>query len=219
MPSVLICAQRDLSRELQATLLGRGGIDRFRAARLSDAKLLARATRPGLVLLDRELPKVRDFVEAFREEPAPRAHSIALLAHGDIEPGELELLELGANAILRLPPDSLWDDRLAKLLKVPLRQEARLPVTLAVQTALGADAGVTQALNLSVNGMLVESDEALELFQELGFSFQLPDGSRVAGRARVIRQTVANLYGVEFVGLEGSSKEAIGQYVRSAGIG
>ena len=219
MPSVLICTQRDLSRELAGTLLGRGGIDRFRAARLQDAKLLARTTRPGLVLLDRDLPKVREFLETFRQEPATRTRSIAVLAHGDIEPAELELLELGANAILRLPPDVGWDDRVSKLLKVPLRQEARLPVQLAVETAAEAGVAALQALNLSVTGMLLESKAPLELFQELRFRFQLPDGSRVAVTGRVIRQAGPGQYGFEFSDLEHDSKDAIYDYVRSAGVG
>ena len=219
MPSVLICAQRDLSRDLAATLLGRGGIDRFKAARLEDARLLARTTRPGLVLLDRDLPRVRELLETFREEPATHARSIAVLAHGDIEPAELELLELGANAILRLPPDAGWDDRLSKLLKVPLRQEARMPVQIALESASGAGSDAVQALNLSVTGMLLESRAALELFQELRFRFQLPDGSRLAVRGRVVRQAGPAQYGVEFVDLEHAGKDAINDYVRSGAVG
>ncbi len=218
MPSVLICSKKDLLNELAPTLLGRDGIDRFRAARLEDARLLAKTTRPSLVLLDRDLPKVRDFLEAFREEPATRNGSIAILAHGDFEPSELELLELGANAILRLPPDFGWDDRLSKLLKVPLRQESRLPIQMTVHTEAEGQASVTHALNLSVNGMLVESTSPLTLFQEMSFRFKLPDGSKVAGRGRAVRQAAPNQYGVEFVKLESESKDAIGDYVRSASV-
>src|SRR5258706_15295280 len=110
MPSVLICSQKDLLPDLAPTLLARGGIDRFKAGRLLDATLLAKTTRPALVLLDRDLPKVREFLEVFREEPATRNGSIAILPHGDMEPFELGLLEMGANALLRLPPDAGWDD-------------------------------------------------------------------------------------------------------------
>jgi CheY-like chemotaxis protein len=218
MPSVLICSQKDLLNDLAPTLLGRGGIDRFKAGRLSDATLLAKTTRPALILLDRDLPKVREYLEAFREEPATRNGSIAILAYGDIESSELELLELGANAILRLPPDAGWDDRLSKLLKVPLRQEARLPIQMTVHTEVAGQASVTNALNLSVTGMLVESSSPLAMFQEMSFRFKLPDGSHVAGRGRAIRQAGPNQYGVEFLKLEHESKDAIGDYVRSAAV-
>jgi DNA-binding response OmpR family regulator len=218
MPSVLICSQKDLLSDLASTLLGRGGVDRFKAGRLQDAKLLAKTTRPALVLLDRDLPKVRDFLEAFREEPATRNGSIAILAYGDIEPLELELLELGANAILRLPPDFGWEERLSKLLKVPLRQESRLPVQMTVHTEADGQACVTQALNLSVNGMLVESTAPLALFQDISFRFKLPDGSHVVGHGRAVRQAAPNQYGVEFVKLDHESKDAIDDYVRSTGV-
>jgi len=219
MPSVLICSHhKDLMNDLAPTLLGRDGIDRFRASRLEDATLLAKTTRPALVLLDRDLPKVREFLETFREEPATRNGSIAILAYGDIEPLELELLELGANAILRLPPDFGWEERLSKLLKVPLRQESRLPVQMTVHTEADGQASVTHALNLSVNGMLVESTAPLTLFQDISFRFKLPDGSHVAGRGRVVRQAAPNQYGLEFVKLEHESKDAIDDYVRSTGV-
>ena len=214
MPSVLICSQKDLLQLMGSTLLGRGGIDRFKASRLQDAQLLAKTTRPALVLLDRDMPKVREFLEVFREEPATRKGSIAILAYGDIEPSELELLELGANAILRLPPDDGWDERVSKLLKVPQRLEARLPIQMTVQTQ-GGDA---QALNLSITGMLVQSSVQLQLFQEMTFRFKLPDGTLVAGRARAMRQAAPGQYGLEFVSLESDSKDAIHDYVRSAAV-
>ena len=216
MPSVLICSQKDVLPLLAPTMLGRGGIDRFKASKLQDAQLLAKTTRPALVLLDRDMPKVREFLEAFREEAATRKGSIAILAYGDIEPSELELLELGANAILRLPPDAGWDERVSKLLKVPQRLEARLPIQIAVQTQDGAD---TQALNLSITGMLVQSSTPLQLYQELSFRFRLPDGTQVGGRARAIRQAAPGQYGLEFVTLDSDSKDAIHDYVRSAAVG
>jgi CheY-like chemotaxis protein len=216
MPGVLICSQKDILSELAGTLLGRNGIDRFRAGRMEDAKLLARTTRPALVLLDRDIPKVFEFLEMLREEPATRTRSIALLARGELDPLELELLELGANAILRLPPDEGWDERLSRLIQVPPRQEARLQVLLAV-TPDATDVSITQALNISVTGMLVESRAPLAMFQELSFRFRVPDGSRISGRGRVVRQAASNQYGVEFVRLDEDGKSAIQEYVRSAG--
>src|SRR5262245_62032151 len=190
MPGVLICSQKDILSELGGTLLGRNGIDRFKAGKLEDARLLARTTRPALVLLDRDLPRIFEFLEMLREEPATRGRSIAVLARGELDPSELELLELGANAILRLPPDSGWDDRISRLIQVPPRQEARLQVLLAV-TPDAPDVTITQALNLSVTGMLVETRTPLAMYQELSFRFRVPDGSRVSGRGRVVRQATS----------------------------
>jgi hypothetical protein len=154
-----------------------------------------------------------------RAESSTRNRSIAVVSAGDFEPEELELLELGANAILRLPPDGTWDERLARLLSVPMRGEWRLPVQLTVEGTASTDAFSGQALNLSVTGMLLESVFPLAVFQEFDFRFRVPDGSRVAGRGRVIRQASPTEHGVEFLRLEGESKEAIRQFVRSAAVG
>jgi CheY-like chemotaxis protein len=215
MPGVLLCSHKDILKELGGTLLARAGIDRFKATQLEDAKLLARTTRPALILLDRDMHDVREFLEALREEPATRTRSIAILARGELEPSELELLELGANAILRLPPDDGWDDRVSRLLQVPQRHDARLQVLLAVSVD-APDVVITQALNLSATGMLVESRTPLQMYQAVSFRFRLPDGARVSGSARVVRQATSTQYGLEFVRLDEDGKEAIQQYVRSA---
>jgi predicted Zn-dependent protease len=84
---------------------------------------------------------------------------------------------------------------------------------MTVETQDGAD---TQALNLSITGMLVQSSAPLQLFQEISFRFKLPDGSQIAGRARAIRQAAPGQYGLEFLSLDSDSKEAIHGYVRSS---
>ena len=86
---------------------------------------------------------------------------------------------------------------------------------MAVSTEDGAE---IQALNLSTSGMLIESTAKVSLFHEMSFRFKLPGGAQVSGRARAIRQAAANQYGLEFLKLDGDGKDAIDDYVRSAGV-
>jgi PilZ domain len=216
MPSVLICSSNDLTRVLAPTLIGRVGIDRFKAAKLDEARLLARVVCPRVSLVDRDLAHARDFIKAIREEPATHGLSIAILASGEIQDAELGLLESGANAIFRLPPDAGWDERMARLLSVPIRQEARLPVDLAVETHRDIQAEV---VNLSVGGMLVQSPLALELFEEFDFDIPMAGGTHARGRGRIVRQAGPRQFGVEFQRLDGDGKETIRQFVRSASVG
>ena len=60
-------------------------------------------------------------------------------ARGDFDPSEVELLEAGANAILRLPAGPEWDERLPRLMDVPVRREARFTVHFDVEAAAGAE--------------------------------------------------------------------------------
>jgi CheY-like chemotaxis protein len=217
--SILICSPDDVSRELKGTLIGRSGVDRFRARRLEEVRVLSRAVCPTVILVDRDMPRAAELVHALRQDAATQGLSVAILARGEMTPLELELLELGANAIFRLPPDAGWDERMSRLLKVPARQETRLPVRIVLETGGEAEESGTRALNLSLSGMLLESDRPLSLFHELSFSLTLPDGCRVAGRGRVVRVASDRLYGVEFRDLATGAADAIRQFVRSASIG
>jgi CheY-like chemotaxis protein len=213
MLRVVICSEVDLRPLLAATLIGRQGIEVFRAQRFDDVRLLAATLGPQAILVDRDFPKVLAFIERLREEPATRERSLAVLAVGDMQSVELELLEAGANAILRLPPDAGWNERLSRLLQVPVRQQARLLVRIAAATEPESAAAI---LNLSAGGMLLATPLALHVSDEVSFRFRLPDGTTIAGVGRVAREATNTGYGVEFGSLDEPSREAIGRFLRAA---
>lgn len=217
MSSALICSPEELEPELGGTLLWRREFERHVATRLEDARLLAVAARPAIVLVDRDLTRAAELIAQLRQDPATRALSIAVLSRGDFDPGEVELLEAGANAILRLPPGPDWDERLLGLLQVPIRREIRIPVQLAVEAGADRPDVPALALNLSVNGMLMESHAALAVGDELSLSFPLPgDAEVVVGRARVVRQAGARQHGVSFLSLEGDGRERVERFIGTA---
>src|SRR5574341_2122964 len=99
MPLALVCSEADLDADLSRTLLWRDGIERHEAAGFEQARLMALAARPDLVLVDRDLPRAAALVGALRQDETTRAASIAVLARGEFDTVlELELLEAGANA-------------------------------------------------------------------------------------------------------------------------
>jgi hypothetical protein len=213
---VLICSETDLRPALASTMVGRQGIEVFRAVRFQDARLLASTLGPQAILIDRDLTGVRAFIERLREDEATRQRSVAVLARGDLQPMEIELLEAGANAILRLPPDAGWDARLSRLLTVPGRQEARLVVRVEAETQPESAAAI---LNLSVGGMLLATPLPLHVNDEIGFRFRLPDGTAIAGRGRVAREVGNTGYGVEFSSLDQAGRDAIRAFQRAARLG
>jgi CheY-like chemotaxis protein len=217
MAAALICSQEDLQPELGHTLLWRTGIERHIATRLEEARMMAVAAKPDIVVVDRDLPRADELIAGLREDPATRRLSIAIVARGDMDPAELELLEAGANAILRLPPGPDWDDRLVRLLDVPVRREARLPVEFGVDT-LGtgvAERFPAQALNLSRSGILIETSTELGIGDELELEFPL-DGETVAGRGRVVRHGAPHFFGVQFAPLPEWAAQRIERFVGAA---
>jgi CheY-like chemotaxis protein len=213
MLRILICSETDLRSDLTPTVIGRQRIELYRADGLPAVRLLSSTLDPQAILVDRDLPAVRGFIEALRKDPVTRRRSVAILASGPVQGVEKDLLKAGANAVLRLPPDAGWDERLSRLLTVPVRCEARLAVELDVDTQPATTGSI---LNLSGAGMLLASRRPLQLNDELSFRFKLPDGTTVAGRGRIARVAEKVGYGMQFVNLPPPGKEAIGQFLRSA---
>jgi hypothetical protein len=217
MPTALICSQADLELELGQTLLWRRDFERHSVGGLEEALMLALAARPAVVLVDRDLPRSAKLVAKLRADPATRGLSIAVLARGDFDPGEIELLEAGANAILRIPPGPDWDDRLTPLLQVPIRKDIRIAVQFDVEASARGPAVPALALNLSAHGMLMESHVALAVGDELSVTFLLPgDAVPVTCGARVVRQAAATQYGVGFLAFDREDKGRVDRFVSSA---
>jgi CheY-like chemotaxis protein len=219
MPVALICTQADLEPDLGHTLLWRDGVERHVATRLEDARMMAVAARPDIVVVDRDLPRADRLVAALREDPSTRGLSIVVAARGDFDPSEVELLEAGANAILRLPGGPAWDERLPRLMDVPERREARFTVHFDVQAeAVGAgDPTAALALNLSMSGMLLDSPIPLAVGDEIQLRFQIPASeSVIATPARVVRVAAPGQYGVEFRGVDKGSSGHLRAFVDAA---
>ncbi len=211
MVSALICTHADLASELGHTMLWRHDVDRHLASRLEEARMMALAARPSIVVVDRDLPWAGRLVTALREDASTRGLSIVVVARGDFDPSEVELLESGANAILRLPFDEDSDRRLERLVSVPVRKEARFSVSFRVDTyALGAgrpEPGL--ALNLSRHGMLMETSAFLRVGEDVDLEFTLgEDPAPVRVRGRAVRQAGSH-HGIEFTEVEPATTERL----------
>ena len=206
----LICSLGSLDGELGATMLYRSNVERHAARTAEEAKAAARRLQPGIVLVDRDLPGAVELVKSLRDDASTRRLSVVALARGDFASSELELLEAGANAVLRLPPSGDWDDRLFRLMQVPMRREVRGPVSLQLDLGFGAQGEQFSALalNLSVNGLLVETNHPLQVGDDLAFTLELPGGlGTVVGTGTVVRHASASAqFGVELATVKGDGR-------------
>jgi CheY-like chemotaxis protein len=200
MPAVLVCSHGDVKEDLGGTLLWRDDMDRHVVLKMDEALMLAVAAKPQLVVIDRDLPWAGRAVTALREDPSTRGLSVVVMARGDFDPAEVELLECGANAILRLPAGPEWNGRLQRLMDVPIRKEARFPVSFGVDASNGTGTGANaQALNLSASGMLIETASSLGMQEEVQLQFRLPPApDPVRVEAQVVRQAAPTQFGLEF---------------------
>ena len=214
----LIVSGTDLAGALRGTVLGRGNVERLPASGLADVRRLAAAGHLDVIVVDSALAEASALVGALRQDPLTRATAIVVLGRSEFGLEQLDLLEAGANAILPLSAAGSWDDRLVRLVHVPLRKATRLPVDLEIEG--GSRGGLRcdgRALNLSVNGVLLECRQSLEVGDDVRFALELPVGhGRVSATGTVIRVRPPNRYGVEITSVEGDGRVRIKRYVESA---
>jgi DNA-binding response OmpR family regulator len=217
--TAVIVAPEPLDAELVDTVLYRHNVERYEAASLEQARHIASGGRPDIIIVDQRIALAAAVVAQLRQDPLTRGISIVALARGDFEPAEVALLEAGANAILRLPPGADWDDRLERLIHVPLRRAARFGVHVQIDSRFEVAGRIfpVTALNLSVNGMLVESAEGLKVGDDVQFAFRLPQGEDVvAGMGTVVREAgPGGQFGVELTHVQGDGRVRIKEFVES----
>jgi CheY-like chemotaxis protein len=230
MPSSLLVAGLDArSLLLEAPVLQR---ERHLVQERAYARDLLREIVPSgtrLVVLGTELPdlSLASAVQRIRDSPATREISVlVILPAGAPAALEDEARRAGANAVLRRPLDRpTLEGWLAKLLSVPRRVVARVPVSgQVVGTSRGVGGahfcGLTH--NLSVNGMLLASPLRLGEEPDLDLEFVLPGvRTRLRALGRVVREAPEVAwpfrgYGVEFLFVPEDSHETLSLVVSGA---
>jgi CheY-like chemotaxis protein len=213
----VIVSAIDLSRDLQGTLLFRSNVERLSATSFDDVRQLAVERRPDVVVVDSALPGATTVVAALRQDPVTRPLAIVALGRSEFGFAQLDLLEAGANAILPLPAGADWEDRLMRIVHVPIRRATRLRVDAVVEGGLrGGLLFSARVLNLSVNGVLIECPEKIEVGDDLRLAFELPAGhGPIQATGTVVRTTPQRLFGVEITSVEGDGRVRVKRYVES----
>lgn len=211
--TVLICGKGPLADALSRTPLGREDIQRHRAETPAAAMAAAPKVAPRLVLIDRDLSGVSGLIRQLRTTPPTVLASIVVVAGSDFDPTEIELLEQGANAVLRFPPDAEWEQRLERLLSVPVRKQLRIKADLTFQGLFGDSEMTGRTLNVSRTGMLIECHADAQIGERFGFKLHFGFDDVVEGQARVVRFAGPNQFGCEFFDLEPWAQRKVELYI------
>lgn len=222
MLKVLFVAAQDASADLGATVLFRSSVERVSTDDLEGALALARAKLPNLILIKDQVPQACEkLIRQLKESPETRRASVVVVLRGDANGAEMSLRRAGASLVLTAPVDPLlWDDKLEELLSEPRRREIRLPTSFVIWPGVKDGRREAIAVNLSVRGMLLETDAPLEAGATLEVSFEVPDSpSPVEVVGQVVRQAATledkRRYGVDFIILRGPARNAIEAFVES----
>jgi len=219
---IVIVSGVDLSAELGDTVLWRAGIERVFCPSVSAALETIPSLSPSLTVVDAsDAGAASDLIRRLRLNPPTRLLSVAALSRSSSLEDEAMLRGAGANVVLSGHVDPfLWDGRLEDLLSVPRRRELRVPVLFEVWSRFdtGAPATPGWALNVSVKGALIETEELLDVGSKLDIAFTLPGSNAdLKALAQVVREMAdANggyRAGVEFLVLRGDARERLAAFI------
>ncbi len=212
MPTVLIVAARPAVEHLQKTLLWRQDVKRLGAANVEQAVHVAATRDPNLILVDRDIPDAAVLLARLRSEPAASAVPLVIVTRGAVAPGETD----AGSPVVHLPVSAEDDERLARLMHVPTRKRVRVLVSLTFEVRLTEfpKPVLGSVLDLSVQGMQVETPVALRLGTQIDFAFWV-DGKPVVGVARVVRTAGPRRYGVVFKELRDDGVERVRRHIET----
>ena len=175
------------------------------------------------MFVDAQIPHLDAFelTRSVRSSPTNRTIPVIMLTDQDDSKTMRRAFKAGATYFLSKPVTSDHVRTLYNALLGPMlmqrRQKARVPFQAPVNCSAGPKGEtqfVVRSLNLSQTGMLLECSSDLELGQLLNLQFSLPSIDqplRMTGR--VMRAAPPNRFGVRFIELPLSAKQAIQAFI------
>ena len=104
MPRVLLCSAKSLFSATEGTFFMRADVERYEVPSLERARKACSENDFELVAIDSTLRSAAELIRSLRRDGRTRHTSIVVVSRDEFDPGELELLDAGANGILRFPP-------------------------------------------------------------------------------------------------------------------
>ena len=152
-----------------------------------------------------------------RTDPALRQSAFVLICRS--APADLSRAEMsGANAVLARPlqPEQLLN-AVERVLSTHLIRSPRARLSVPVLTRVGEREFSCLSHNISVTGILVESESPLAIRERIVHQFVLPGQRQVVVEGEVVRTvqlpTGRHQYGVQFVELADEYREEIDSYI------
>jgi CheY-like chemotaxis protein len=215
---LLINPDKD-SLALEKTILERGDLQIFTAVTAEEGLDIHRKEKVDLLLTELELPDQGGDVLCFRirRERSLRKVSLAVICR-DIPEEFARAEKCGANAVLVKPvkPEQL-NDCVGKLLSVPPRRDCRVLVKAQVYGGHGATTLFCASRNISVAGLLIESEDLLAVGDRISCMFFLPGASQITAVGEIVRAArmsrIANQYGIRFISLYPQMQTEIEKFV------
>jgi hypothetical protein len=204
-PLVLVAGIPRSSFDELAPVLDRQLLEIVQVTSAEDSIKFAYSDRVDLVILDSNPTEMglEQVVWTIRSTTsASRKASILVLAQPGCEDEARDLIGHGVNRVmLSVDPPKLIALQVAELLNIAPRTTLRLSTRLLAQVTDGAEETLGAVVNLSVTGVLVDTDADLEPGQHVVISIDLPGrGAPLLVKAEVVRKAIPERDGIKGIG-------------------
>jgi CheY-like chemotaxis protein len=205
----------------EKSFLDREGVKLLLVAKNDDVLPVHRAEKTNIIIITLKSPgmKSEELCSAIRANDAMRNVSIIMICQdnaADIERCE----QCKANVVLTLPVDpAVLLEKVRQLLEISWRESYRVLVSVMIEGSNKDRPFFGRSGNISTTGILIESEKALAIGDQLMCSFFLPGSSQIKTNGvivRVMKQvgvSKACQYGVRFSQLAPEARSAIEEFV------
>jgi CheY-like chemotaxis protein len=217
-----IIIARNLLDDLEEsnTIFTRSSITFFPAWSSEEILNLHGVKRADLIITDAALPLMGGAKLCSRLRSETELKYVSIMVVGDEEGGALpQCQEAGANVVIRKPVEPgtlLW--QASQLLVIPHRKDMRVLLRASIKGVEGNTPFFAQSQNISLSGMLLETDRVLNTGDRLMCAFNIAH-NEVTLTCMVERveatESKRNRYGVRFMDCDTKSLIIIENFVKA----
>jgi CheY-like chemotaxis protein len=202
-----------------ANILERADLCIFTATTAEEALNIHREKHVDLLITELDPPEMAGDALCSRIRQEEELRNVSVLIICSDTPEEIRRAEsCGANSYLLKPvePERL-SEHIAKFLGVMPRRDYRVIVKVQVYGVRGNATLFCTSRNISVSGLLVETDGLLAQGDRLSIMFFLPGACQIAAVGEVVRtervESMLHHYGVRFISMSSQHRAEIEHFV------
>jgi len=204
------------------SFLNRSDIRILRAGSNEEALDIHRTEKADLIIADLDAHVMRGELLCATIRESQCLHRVSLIIiHSGAASDVLRTSHCRANAfIAQSAAPAMLLDTVHQLMSIPVRKTYRAPIGVRVQCDSGIKHSMGYSENISITGMLFDSEETLLKGEMISCWFVLPDSTHVRTDAEIVRvadkatEHDTNQYGIRFLDLAAGCRTAIDAYVR-----
>lgn len=204
------------------SFLNRADIIVLPASSNKEALEIHRIEKADLIIADFDENKLNGEVlcSLIRDDKELR-HVSLIIIHSKDKLDDTEISRCRANAFINISAEpALLLSKAYQLLDISVRKTFRAPIFVKVKDNSKTDPSLGYSENISISGMLFDSEKIISKGDVILCNFVLPDSMHIRTEAEVVRffdqgiENATNQYGIRFIELSDECRNAIEAYVR-----